>query len=202
MVESFDQVHLNFSPESLQLLNVCLAFIMFGIALELKITSFKALLKKPKPIIIGAISQLFLLPLLTFLLINILQPHPSFALGMIMVAACPGGNVSNFFSLLAKGNTELSVSLTAVGTLSAIVFTPLNFTFWGGLYAPTAALMSDISVDTMEIFKTVLLLLAIPLALGMLVGHYFPKLVAKTGKPLRILSMLFLAGFIVVAFIK
>nr|MDA3781528.1 bile acid:sodium symporter family protein [Bacteroidales bacterium] len=99
-----DNIHLNFNQEGLFFLNVTLAFIMFGVALEIDFSSFKKVLLKPKSAIIGIISQLFLLPMVTFLLILLIKPSPGVALGMILVAACPGGNISNFISSLGKGN--------------------------------------------------------------------------------------------------
>ena len=119
------------------MLNIALAIIMFGIALDIKVVDFKRLLKNPKIVLVGLLSQFILLPFLTFIAICIIKPYPSFALGMILIAACPGGNVSNFFSKMAKGNTALSVSLTAFATLLCLIMTPLNLQLWGSLYEPT-----------------------------------------------------------------
>ena len=111
--------------------NIVIALIMFGVALDIRWRHFIDLLKNPKSVVVGAVSQFLLLPALTFLLVLIVKPTPTVALGMILVAACPGGNISNFMSYLAKGNTALSVSLTAVSTSLAVLMTPLNFTLWG-----------------------------------------------------------------------
>ena len=78
--------------------NIAIAIIMFGVALGITIDDFKLLLKNPKTLFVGVLSQFILLPAFTFLAILFIEPHPSFALGMMMIAACPGGNVSNFFS--------------------------------------------------------------------------------------------------------
>ena len=134
-LEILDGVRLNFNKESLFLLNMTLAFVMFGVALELKTERFKKVFTNPKSGIIGVAAQFLILPILTLALVLIINPSPSIALGMILVAACPGGNISNFMTSLAKGNTELSVSLTAVADFSALIMTPLNFAFWGGIYA-------------------------------------------------------------------
>ena len=101
---SIDNIKINFDTEALWILNIALAVIMFGVALSIKLTDFKRLLQKPKLLLVGVFSQFFLLPALTFVAILIIKPHPSFALGMMMIAACPGGNVSNFFSKMAGGN--------------------------------------------------------------------------------------------------
>ncbi len=199
-MDVLDTVQLNFSTKSLWLLNICLGFIMFGVALSLNVDSFRRIFQQPKSVILGALSQFLLLPAFTFLLVCILQPSPSVALGMILVAACPGGNISNFMSLLAKGNAELSVSLTAIATLLAIILTPLNFTFWGNLYEPAATLLNNIHLDPLEMFKVVLLLLGIPLILGMWVASQFPRLTQRILRPVRWLSILIFGGFVVIAF--
>ncbi|WP_367888701.1 bile acid:sodium symporter family protein [Cellulophaga baltica] len=127
---SIDSIPINFNEESLWILNLALALVMFGISLEISIGDFKALFKKPKAIFVGVLSQFFLLPLVTFILVILIKPYPSIALGMFMVAACPGGNISNFITHIAKGNSALSVCLTAIATLLAIFMTPINLEFW------------------------------------------------------------------------
>ena len=124
VLEVLDHVRLNFSPSGLLALNITIAFIMFGVALEIKWQHFKDVIMKPKSAIVGIISQFILLPIVTFVLILVLNPTPAVALGMILVAACPGGNISNFMSAMARGNVALSVSLTAVATLVATFMTP------------------------------------------------------------------------------
>ncbi len=131
---ALDHIRLNFSEGGLFFLNVTIAFVMFGVALNIKLSEFREVFTKPKSVITGLISQFVLLPAVTFLFILVLKPTPSVALGMILVAACPGGNVSNFMTSLAKGNIALSVSLTALATMLAMVMTPANFAFWGDLY--------------------------------------------------------------------
>ena len=108
-----DAVRLNFSQGDLLLLNLALALIMYGVALDLRWSDFKYLIQHPKAFFLGVFSQFLALPFLTWILITLLNPPPSVALGMFLVAACPGGNVSNFLTNLSKGNTALSVSLTA-----------------------------------------------------------------------------------------
>jgi BASS family bile acid:Na+ symporter len=115
-MEELDNVHIHFDSSGLWVLNIALAVVMFGVALDIKMEDFKRLLKQPKLVLIGVLSQFILLPLLTFGLVILIKPQPSIALGMMMVAACPGGNISNFMTHLAKGNTALSVSLTAFAT--------------------------------------------------------------------------------------
>ncbi len=201
-METLDSVQLNFNNQSLLILNICLAIIMFGVALDIKVADFIRLVREPRLTLIGLISQFIILPALSFLLVWILKPSPSIALGMILVAACPGGNISNFMSHLAGGNAALSVSLTAVSSVLSIFLTPFNLTLWGGLYSPASSIMQEISLNPLDIFKTIFLIIAIPLCLGMLLGHYQPIIARKMGSVLKPLSILIFAGFVAIAFLN
>jgi BASS family bile acid:Na+ symporter len=202
-LEVLDNIRLNFNQEGLIMLNITLAFVMFGIALELKLDKFKKVFTRPKAAIIGIISQFLLLPILTLVLVIILNPAPSVALGMILVAACPGGNISNFITSMAKGNTELSVSLTAIADFSALFMTPFNFAFWGSIYATIyskgSGLIIPIEIDPFEMFKTMIILLGIPLSIGMFFSHKFPKTTSKIIKPIKIASLIIFALYVIIA---
>jgi bile acid:Na+ symporter, BASS family len=205
-LEALDHVRLNFSEGGLLVLNLALAFIMFGVALNIKLADFHDVLKKPKPTVIGYVSQFLLLPFFTFLIILLLKPTPSVALGMIIVAACPGGNISNFLSSFAKGNAALSVTLTALATLSAIFMTPFNFSLWGGIYVDYynnkgGAYLRPLEIDAFQIFITVFIILGVPVILGMLFGKYLPKLTAKISKPIQKISIAFFV-FMVIMMLK
>lgn len=200
MTESIDALELNLGGGGLMVMNVSLAFIMFGVALELTIQDFRDLARNPRSTLAGVFSQFVFLPAVTFLLIWLTQPGPSLALGMMMVAACPGGNISNFFSQLSGANTALSVSLTAIATVLAIVATPLNFTFWASMYGPTATILKEVSLDFWEVFKIVVLILGIPLVLGMALRHLKPELALKMTKWIKGFGVIFFAAFVLVAF--
>ncbi len=199
-METIDTARLNFSPESLFVLNICLAVVMFGVALGLKVSDFVNIAKAPKPALVGILSQFVMLPALTFVLIWIAKPTASIALGMMMVAACPGGNISNFMSQLAGGNSALSVTLTAFSTVLAIFMTPFNLQFWGSLYEPTDQILRSVHLDIYEVFKTVVLILGIPLIAGMLVHHFFRKISDVLGRILKPLSIAIFVGLVAVAF--
>ena len=132
-IAAVDQIRLNFNPQGLFVINAAIGLMMFGVALDLKLEDFKRVIVSPKAPGIGLIAQFILLPAFTFLLTLLLRPQPSIALGMILVAACPGGNLSNIVTYLAKGNCAVSISMTAVSTAAAIFMTPLNLAFCGGL---------------------------------------------------------------------
>ena len=199
-MQELDNVVINFDSKGLWILNIALAVVMFGVALGITIEDFKRLLEKPKIVILGIISQFILLPALTFLLVILIKPHPSIALGMIMVAACPGGNISNFMTHLAKGNTALSVSLTAFATFLAMFMTPLNFQIYGNLYEPTAEILRSVSIEPLELIKVVLMILGVPLFLGMLVRQKYETQAQKLSKILKPLSILVFIAIVIIAF--
>lgn len=202
-LEILDHVRLNFSPTGLLALNITIAFIMFGVALDIKTEHFKQLVMRPKSVITGVISQFLLLPAITFVFIILLNPTPTVALGMILVAACPGGNISNFMSALAKGNIALSVSLTGIATLGATFMTPINFALWGkfyiSFYNSTGAgnYLVPIEINFLQMVHTVIILLGIPVAAGLFFAQYLPDITARIKKPIRKLSILIFIGFVI-----
>ena len=199
-ITNIDDIKINFDSSGLWVLNIAIGIIMFGVALGITIDDFKRLFKNPKIVFVGVLSQFILLPAATFLAILIIKPHPSFALGMMMIAACPGGNVSNFFSKMAGGNAALSVSLTAFATLICIFMTPFNLHFWGSLYEPTNAILQTVELNPYDLFKLVLLILGVPLIAGMLIRHYHSEMAKKIEKVLKPLSMLVFIALIFIAF--
>ena len=196
-LEQLDKIRLNFSDGGVLFMNFAIAFVMFGVALGIKTEHFKDLAKNPKTILLGVISQYFLLPAITYLLVMLIKPSPAVAFGMILVASCPGGNVSNMISMLAKANVALSVSLTAFSTLFALIMTPFNFSFWGGLYASKSPYLVELVIEPAQIFQTVGIILGIPVLLGLIVGARFPAFREKIQKSVRWASMFVLIGFIV-----
>lgn len=192
-----DQVQLSFNPQTLTLLNTVLGLVMFGVALELKVDDFKAALKTPKALALGLFGHHILFPAMTYVLVWLLNPLPSIALGMILVSSCPAGHISNFLVHYSKGNTALSVSVSALSTAVALVMTPLNFAFWGNLSPVTSGLMKQVAMSPWEMLEVIVLLLGVPLVLGMWVARRYPAFAQRIQKPMKILSLLVLVGFIV-----
>lgn len=201
MSSEFTDLHIEFSKQSLMLLNLAIAFIMFGVSLGIKKSEFIEIRKSPKSVLTGVFSQFFLLPFFTFLLIWVVNPLPELALGMLLVAASPGGNVSNFYSQQSGGNVALSVSLTAIATLAAVFMTPFNFEFYGGLYMDKKD-VQQITIEFIPMFITVFTILLIPLFTGLLLTTKLPNLTKKIVKPIRFLSFGILMVFMIVAFAK
>lgn len=188
---AIDQVRLNFNPQGLLVINAAIGLMMFGVALDLKLEDFKRVVVSPKAPGIGLIAQFLLLPAFTFLLTLIIRPHPSMALGMILVAACPGGNLSNIITYLARGNCAVSISMTAVSSAAAIIMTPFNLALWGRLNAQTADILRQVSLSPQDVFVTIFVILGIPLAAGLTVSRLVPTLADKARRPFKIFSLCF-----------
>lgn len=197
-----DDVQLEFSPTSLVVLNGILAVMMFGVSLGLRRADFTRIVRAPQAPGIGLLAQCVLLPLMTFLLTLVLRPHPSLALGMILVAACPGGNFSNIMTFIARGNLAVSVSMTAVVSLLAVVTTPVLFAFYAGLTPETAALVTQIRLQPLQMMGLVLLVVAVPIVAGMYCGSRFPRLKDRSEGVMRVVSLGIFFTFVVIAFSK
>lgn len=198
-MENLDLIKVNFSPDQLFLLNICLAFIVFGIALDMRVSDFKYLVKNPKAAIVGLVSQLVLLPILTILLIYAFSPPTSLALGMLLIGVCPGGTTSNFMVHLAKANTALSLTLTSVVTIGAIAITPVVFSLLTPLIPGTEDLQTNIYVSPKDMVLTITQLIILPLIVGMSLNHYFEKATDAIRKPVRLISLVLFFGFVIFA---
>lgn len=203
-----DQIRLNFNAEGKQLLNLTIAFIMFGVALELKPVDFIKLIQNPKSAIFGIISQFLLMPLFTFILTILLGAYitPTVGLGMILVAACPGGNISNFISSLAKGNIALSVSLTAFSSIASLILTPLNFAFWGNLFLKYYqnpggfSSLPVLNIEVWNVMETIIIILGIPLLLGIFFQYKFPNTTSRILVTIKRISILTFIAIVIMIF--
>ena len=191
---------MQFSSENLLILNVILAFMMFGVSLSLTGEDFRRVLKRPDAPIVGLLAQFVLLPAATCLTTWFFEVDPEMALGMILVASCPGGSFSNIMTWLARANVAVSVSMTAVSSLAAMVMTPFNFALYGWLNLHTRSMLTDIQLDSMNILILVALVLGLPLLVGMMTGKLFPRFAARAEKPMRVITLLVLLLFVGVAF--
>ena len=204
-MNTIDSIQVSLNAGGMNTINIILAFVMYGVALGIKPHIFVEVFKKPKSVLLGMLCQMVLLPAFTCLLAVLLTGwiSPMMGLGMILVAACPGGNISNFMSSLAKANIELSVSLTAISTALAVILTPFNFWLWGSLYLHSAAVTAEIPtlvIPLWDVFKTIFILLGIPLVLGILTSHFLPKVAEALKKPLQWLSIAIFIAMVVLSF--
>jgi len=191
------QVYYNASSQ--WILNIVLASMILGVALDIHLSDFKAVSKMPKAIISGLLAQFLILPAVTGGLTLVLDLPAGIELGMILVASCPGGAISNFITHLSKGNTALSISMTAVASTVAIFMMPFNFIFWAGLNPETTALMKAINVSGTSLFINLFFVLAIPLTIGLLLRNYFEVFAKKLHIILKYSSIIALVAFIVIA---
>ncbi len=199
MTETGAQIALNFDSESLRALNVVLALVIYGVSLDLRVSDFVVAFTRPRAFAVGLLAQFVLLPALSFGLILLFKPDPAIALGMLLLAACPGGNISNFLASFGKGNAALSISMSGISTLAAIVMTPLNLTFWASLNPETADLLREFSLDAFALIGTIFWVLLVPLMAGMLTRRYRPGWALRLAPSFRVFSLVVFFGFVGVA---
>ena len=170
------------------ILAVAIMVIMMGMGLTLTIADFRRVAQNPKPVLLGLTNQIVLLPLVALALVYLFEPPAFIAVGMILLAACPGGTSSNLVTLLAKGDLALSVSMTAINSIITIVTIP----FWVGYaYSTYLAEAANMASPTADIFKTLIVVLAIPLSIGMLIKNRAPQFADRMERPVRIASSIF-----------
>lgn len=184
------------------ILSLVLATMVFSVALELKIDDFRRVAQTPRAVVCGLIPQFILLPVSTWAATMVLDLPPNVEAAMILVASCPGGSLSNVITHFGRGNTALSVSVSAVASLIALVATPFNFSWMVAANPATAGWLRTLAIDPSGIWVSLLLLLAVPMALGLLFSHQLPALTARIQKPLANFSLIALLAFIVLGLIK
>ncbi len=194
-----DAIRLNFNAQGLAAINAVIGLMMFGMALDLSPEDFRRILRAPRAPAIGLLAQFILLPAFTYLLTRIIRPLPSMALGMILIGACPGGNLSNIMTYLACGNAAVSVSMTAVSTAAAVFMTPLNLSLWGSLNPATAPILRQVSLNPWDVFSTIFMILGLPLLLGMSAARLWPQRVARLRRPFRIFSVIVFLAVVALA---
>ncbi|NVJ68913.1 MAG: bile acid:sodium symporter, partial [Alphaproteobacteria bacterium] len=160
-------------------LAISLAFTMFSVALGLKTDDFSFLKSHKRSVLYGMLTQIIGLPLITLVILSTFKPMAGIALGMLIVACCPGGNVSNLFTRLSRGDVAYSVSLTTCSSLFSAAFLPLAILFWTSLYGPTRDLVEAIHLDRTSFVLNTSLTLLVPLGFGILLSHYKPQVAHK-----------------------
>lgn len=193
-----DDIRIVFEESSLTTLKIVIGAILFGIALDTRLEDFAAALKRPYAITVGVLVQFIALPAITFLLTLVLDVRASIALGMILVACCPPGNVSNILTHRSGGDVALSVSMTAVSNVLAIFLMPLNVAFWGSLHPTGQDLLEDISLSATDMLVEVGLVIGVPFALGITIARLWPRIAAAGHKVIGPISYLALAAIIVI----
>jgi BASS family bile acid:Na+ symporter len=180
------------------LLVVALALIMFGLGLSLTLADFKRVLGYPKAVVVALLLQVVVLPAACYALVVAFGLPPLFAVGLMLLAASPGGVSANLFSHLFGGNVALNISLTAINTVLAIVTLPLIANWAIAAFADTGQVVPLQFAKVAEVVAVVLL----PVALGMVVAARAPAFAARMEKPFKIFSALVLAAFALIAIVK
>ncbi len=192
---------MNYDASSQLILGLVLAALIFGVSLELRLAQFRAIVRHPQPVLAGMLGQCLLLPWLTLVVTLLVDLHPGLELGLLLVACCPGGNLSNVMTHLARGNTALSMSMTALSSLLALVLLPLNFALTSACNPEASAYLaerlSSLQVDQMSIILNLLWLLGLPLALGMLVGNLWPHVAERIMPWFKRFALLAFALFVI-----
>ncbi len=179
------------------LLKIALVLIMFNIGLSLKFKNFKEVFKKPKKLSIGLISQIILLPLLAFIIVELSGLPVALKMGIIILASCPGGTASNFVSYLIKTDVPLSVSLTSVNTVITLFSIPLIVNFFLSIYYKSS---QSINLPFLNTFFNLFFIILIPVMLGILVKEKNEKTAHNIEKYLKVISIIALAVVFVIKF--
>jgi bile acid:Na+ symporter, BASS family len=183
-------------------LSLVLATMVFSVALELRVDDFRRVAQAPRSVVAGLIPQFVLLPVGTWLATLALDLPPNVEAAMILVASCPGGSLSNVVTHFGRGNTALSVSISAVASLIALFATPFNFSWMVASNPATAGWLRTLAIDPSDIWRSLLFLLAVPMSLGLFVAWRWPALTARIQKPLANFSLFALFAFIVLGLIR
>ena len=195
-LQQLDTLTINFNRTGNWLLMLFMAVVMYGVALGLKPQFFRGVFNRPRALFLGLACQWLIFPFVTFLLCVLFHSFvpPIVAMGLILVASCPGGAVSNFMTSYAKGNAELSVLMSTVTTLGAPIFTPINYAIWGGLYtkymdAAAGNVLRTLQVPPTQIALTVIVIIGIPVLLGLITVKFAPNASARLKDIMRYLSI-------------
>ncbi|MDO7541480.1 MAG: bile acid:sodium symporter family protein [Flavobacteriaceae bacterium] len=180
-------------------LAISIMIIMAGMGLGLTLQDFKRVAENPKPVLIGLFNQIIILPLVGFGLCVLFKPEPFIAIGLMMLVACPGGTSSNIIAFLAKGDLPLSISLTAINSLITIFTIPLIINFSFGYFENE---MGSVEPPALDIFKSLIAVIAVPLTIGMLIKKKVPGFADKMEAPVRNASAILLAIVIVVILVN
>ena len=167
------------------ILAISLIIIMFGMGLSLSLSDFKRVLTQPKAICVGLFSQLILLPLIGYFIVTALNLSPTIAIGIMLLAACPGGPTSNMLTFLAKGDLALSVSLTAFSSLISIISIPFVVQLALMEFADQNTL---INVDAISMISQLVVIVLIPVSIGIFIKNKYPDFADKMAKPVKIAS--------------
>jgi len=179
-------------------LSIAVAIIMLGMGLSLTIGDFIRIKKQPTAVLVGLTNQLILLPIIGYMLIIFLGLKAEVAVGLMLIAACPGGPVSNLYCNLARGDVALSITLTALTSMITVFTIPLVVNQALVLFMDTRDI---VPINFWQTVFKILMVTVVPVSIGMILYNYFPALAVKMEKPVKIVSSILLGSIITGAFV-
>jgi bile acid:Na+ symporter, BASS family len=194
-----DQFKIVFNINQLATLNVAMAFLMFSVALDVRLADFRQVVQLPKAVGVGLLVQYLVFPLATLGIIAAFHPPTSVALGMVLVSVCPSGNITNFLVHLSRANVALSVTLNAIIVLMASLVTPIGFVFWSKYVANSEAMRRSFSIEWLDMVQIIFQLILLPLLVGMVLNSRFPQTVACIRPWVQRLSLVLFFAILVMA---
>lgn len=193
-----DRLHIELGDGIELATKVLAAIFLFGIALDTHLDDFRNVARRPGVVLAGLIAQYVVMPALTVLITVALDVPGSVAIGMLLVVCCPAGNMSNILTHRARGDVALSISMTTVSNVLAVVMTPVAVAFWCGFNPAADELFRSVSIDAGEMALEVALLIGVPLLAGLYVAWRFPRFSAWVRRfvepAVLVLLLLIIAG--------
>lgn len=195
---AIDAAQFNFSPTAGIFVAFMVGALVFSVALDLEWAQIRRVLDAPRAPGIGLVAQFLILPAVAFLVGRAVVDTPGVALGLLLVACCPGGALSNYFTGVARGDVATSISMTATSTIACVIVTPLLFGWWAAMNPMTSELLHDIEIDAGRVIGVLMIMMVVPVTLGMLVGVKRPVLASKMRKWVRRAAMMIFGAVVVV----
>ncbi len=196
-----DVLRINFDPNQMIILNIAMAFLMFSVALDVRISDFRKVVSFPKPIFVGMLAQYLLFPIFTLFIIYIFKPPVSIALGMVLVSGCPSGNITNFLVHFARANVALSITLNAIIILAATIVTPASFFFWSKYVPESEAVRKSFQIEFWQMAKIIVTLILAPLVFGMFLNARFADFTEKIRTWVQRISLVIFFAILIFAFL-
>lgn len=187
-MNDINEIPFNFDPRIGLIVSIMVSFLVFAVSIDLTWDKLLRVLKRPKAPVIGLVAQFGILPAVAFLTGLYLTESPSIALGLLLVTCCPGGALSNYLTGVANGDVATSISMTTISTLFSIVLTPVLFAFWASTNASTNVALQNISMDPQRVIMTLLIMLVIPVAAGMLLRARRPATADRIRRAVRLMA--------------
>lgn len=178
-MNEIDQAQFAFNEKAALVVAIMVAFLVFAVSLDLTWDHFRRIGKNPKATIVGLIGQILLLPAVAWAVGRYMVDIPSVAMGLLLVACCPSGALSNYLTSVAKGDLALSVTISALSTILAVPLTPLIFAFWASQNPAIKELLHTVKIDPKQVVIGLTIMLALPVIAGMLIRAKRPALADK-----------------------